>query len=102
MLFTILYIVTDVNRFNTKLWLLLHSLLDCFIQLKEKIVQISQFVLGFRAQLYMENGWDKYMIMIYISFIYSYICYISKFDWTSLRECILVEMLHQTYHFISL
>ena len=56
MLFTILYIVTDVNRFNTKLWLLLHSLLDCFIRLKEKNVQISQFVLGFWAQLYMENG----------------------------------------------
>ena len=52
--------------------------------------------------MYMENGWDKYIIMIYISFIYSYICYFSKFDWTSLKEYILVEMLHQTYHFISL
>ena len=36
MLFTILYIVMSVNRFNTKLWLLLNSLLDCFVQLKEK------------------------------------------------------------------
>ena len=64
---------------------------------------MSKFVLGFQAQLYMENGWDKYIIMIYnISFIYSYICYFSKFNWTSLRECTLVEMLHQTYHFISL
>ena len=53
---------------------------------------MSKFVLGFQAQLYMENGWDKYIIMIYISFIYSYICYFSQFDWTSLRECILVEM----------
>ena len=84
----------------------MNSLLDCFLQLKEKNVQISKFVLGFQAQLYMENGWDTYIIMIYISFIYSYICYFSKFDKTSLRECILdvsyPEMLHQTYHFISL
>ena len=36
MLFTILYIVMSVNRFDTKLWLLLHSLLDCFVHLKEK------------------------------------------------------------------
>ena len=63
---------------------------------------MSKFVLGFQAQWYMENGWDKYILMVYISFIYSYICYFSKFDWTSLRECILVEMLHKTYHFISL
>ena len=63
---------------------------------------MSKFVLGFQAQLYMENGWDKYIIMIYISFIHSYICYFSKFDWTRLRKCIQVEMLHQTYHFISL
>ena len=57
MLFTILYIVMSVNRFDIKLWLLLHSLLDCFVQLKEKKhVQISKFVLGFQAQLYMENG----------------------------------------------
>ena len=57
MLFTILYIVMSVNRFNTKLWLLLNSLLDCFVQLKDKKdVQISKFVLGFQAQLYMGNG----------------------------------------------
>ena len=56
MLFTILYIVMSVNRYNTKLWLLLNSLLDCFVQLKEKNVQISKFVLGFQTQLYMENG----------------------------------------------
>ena len=56
MLFTILYIVMSVNRFDTKLWLLLNSLLDCFVQLKEKNVQISKFVLDFQAQLYMENG----------------------------------------------
>ena len=38
MLFTTLYIVMSVNRFDTKLWLLLNSLLDCFVQvqLKEK------------------------------------------------------------------
>ena len=56
MLFTILYIVMSVNRFDTKLWLLLNSLLDYFVQLKEKNVQISKFVLGFQAQLYVENG----------------------------------------------
>ena len=56
MLFTILYIVMSMNRFDTKLWLLLNSILDCFVQLREKNVQISKFVLGFQAQLYMENG----------------------------------------------
>ena len=57
MLFTIIYIVMSVNRYDTKLWLLrMNSLLDCFLQLKEKNVQISKFVLGFQAQLYMENG----------------------------------------------
>ena len=101
MLFTILYIKMSVNRFDTKRCLLLNSLLECFVQVKEINVQMS-FVLGFQAQLYMENDWDKYIFKIYISFIYSYICYFSKFDWTSLRECILVELLHQTYHFISL
>ena len=30
-------------------------------------MQISTFVLGFQAQLYMENSRDKYTIMIYIS-----------------------------------
>ena len=46
----------SVNRFDTKLWLLLHSLLDSFVQLKEKNLQISKFAFGFQAQLYMENG----------------------------------------------
>ena len=56
MFFTNLYIVMNVNRFDTKLWLLLNSLLDCFVQLKGRNVQISKFVLGFQAQLYMKNG----------------------------------------------
>ena len=56
MLFTILYNVMSVNRFDTKLWLLLNSLLDCFVQLKAKNVQIYKFVLVFQAQLKMENG----------------------------------------------
>ena len=56
MLFTTLYIVMSVNRFDIKLWLLLNSLLDCFVQLKETNVQISNFILGFQAQLKMENG----------------------------------------------
>ena len=47
MLFTILYIVMSVNRYDTKLWLQLNSL-DCFVQLKEKNVQISKFIQGFR------------------------------------------------------
>ena len=55
MLFTILYIVMSVHRLDTKLCLLLNSLLDCFAS-KRKNVQISKFVLGFQAQLYMENG----------------------------------------------
>ena len=46
----------SVNRFDTRLWLLLHSLLDCFVQLNEKNMQISKFVFGFQAQFYMENG----------------------------------------------
>ena len=54
--FTILYIVMSVNRFDTKFWLLLNSLLDFFVQLKEKYVQISIFVLDFQAQLYTENS----------------------------------------------
>ena len=57
MSFTIFYIVMSVNSFDTKLWLLLNKLLDCFVQLKEKNnVKISKFVLGFQAQLYIENG----------------------------------------------
>ena len=56
MLFTILYIVMSMNRFDTKHWLLLNSVLGCFVQLKEKYVQISKFDLGFQAPLYMENG----------------------------------------------
>ena len=50
MLFTILYIVI-VSRFNTKLWLLLDSLLDCFVQLKEKNVQISKFYYRFSGSV---------------------------------------------------
>ena len=56
MLFTILCIVMSADRFNTKLWLLQNSLLDCFVQLKEKNEQIYNFVLGSQAQLKMENG----------------------------------------------
>ena len=56
MLFTILYIVMSVNRCDTKLWLLLNSLLDCFVKSKENHVQIYKFVLGFQAQLKRENG----------------------------------------------
>ena len=57
MLFTILYNVMSVNRFDTKHWLLLNSLLDCLVHLKEKKnLQISKFVLSFQALLYMENS----------------------------------------------
>ena len=56
MLYAILNIVMSVNRYDTKFLLLLNSLLDCFVHLKEKNEQISKFILGFQAQLYMENG----------------------------------------------
>ena len=56
MLFTILYIVMSMNRFITKLWLVLHSLFDSFVHFKVKNGQIFKLVLGFQAQLYMENG----------------------------------------------
>ena len=47
----------SVSRFDTKLWLLLNSLLDCFVQLKErKMCKYLNFIIGFQAQLYMENG----------------------------------------------
>ena len=64
----------SVNWFDTKHWLLLNSLFDCFVQLKEKNVQISKFVLGFQAQLYMENSWDKYWSWyMFRSFIVIYV-----------------------------
>ena len=44
-------------------------LIRLFCSIKREKVQISKFVLGFQAQLYMENGWEKYIIMICISFI---------------------------------
>ena len=57
MSFAILYVVVSVNRFDTKLWLLLNSFrLLLFFQLKEKNVQIYEFVLVFQAQLKMQNG----------------------------------------------
>ena len=37
MLFAILNIVMNVNRYDTKLLLPLNSLLDCFVHLKEKM-----------------------------------------------------------------
>ena len=56
----------------------------CFaiFPIKRKNMQISKFVLGFQAQLYMETVETNIYqyIMIYISFIYGYICYFSKFD----------------------
>ena len=57
MLFAIiLYIVMSVNKFDTKLWLLLNSLILDFCSIKRKKVLISKFVLGFQPQLYMENS----------------------------------------------
>ena len=62
MLFTILYIAMSVHRFDTKLWLFLNSLLDCFVQLKEeKNVQISKLVLAFQPQFL----YEKRLIQIY-------------------------------------
>ena len=48
MLFTILNIVMSMNRLDTKFWLLLNSLLDCFVQLKEKNAQISKLFTVYR------------------------------------------------------
>ena len=56
MLFTILYSVMSVKRLDTKLWLLLNSLLCFLCSIKEKNEQISKFILGVQAQLYMENS----------------------------------------------
>ena len=54
MLFTILYIMMSVNRFDTKLWLLLNSLLDYCVQLKrKKMCKYLNLFKGFLAQLYM-------------------------------------------------
>ena len=36
----------SMNRLDTKFWLLLNSLLDSFVQLKEKNAHISKFVYG--------------------------------------------------------
>ena len=62
MLFTILYIVMSVNRFDTKLWLLLNSLLDCFVQLKVK--NMCKYIICFRFSGSVEN--DKRLRQIYI------------------------------------
>ena len=80
MLFTILYIVMSVNRFDTKLCLLLNSLLDCFVQLKDKNVQISQFILRFSGSVVYGKRLRQINNHDIFSFIYSYICYFSKFD----------------------
>ena len=51
----------------------------------------------------MPHCWKSHntaQIFIHAIYFFSYISYFSKFDRT--RECILVEMLLQTYHFISL
>ena len=53
MLFTISYNVISVNMFATKLLLRLDSV---FCSIKRKNVQISKSVLGFQAQLYIENS----------------------------------------------
>ena len=56
-------------------------------------MQISKSVLSFQTWLYTE----KQLRLIYNNgiYFYSYICYLSKFYRT--KECILVEMLHQTF-----
>ena len=80
MLFTILYIVMSVNRFHTKLWLLLNSLLYCFVQLKEKKCANILICFRFSGSVVYGKRLKQIIIMIYSSFIYSYICYFSKFD----------------------
>ena len=80
MLFTILYIVMSVNRFDTKLWLLINSLLDFFVQLKEK--KCANIYICFRfsgSVVYGKQLRQIYNHDIYFS-VYSYICYFSRFD----------------------
>ena len=66
MLITILCIVMSVNRFDTKLWLLLNSLLDYFVQLKDKKVQISKFVLGFQAGKRLRQIYNHDIYFVYL------------------------------------
>ena len=56
----------SVNRYDTKPWLLLNSLLDCLVQLNEKNVQISRFALDFQALVV----YVKWLIHIYNYDIY--------------------------------
>ena len=50
-------------------------------------MQTSKFVLGFQAQLYTENSWEKYIIMIYISLV----IYVTLANMTT-GECVLVDV----------
>ena len=52
MLFTILY-CDECEQVDIKLWLLLNSLLDCFVQLREKI---CKYLILFRFSGSVENG----------------------------------------------
>ena len=79
MLFIILYIVMSVNRFDTKLWLLLNGLLDCFVQLKEKYANIYICFRFSGSHVYGKRLRQIYNYDIYFIY-YSYICYFSKFD----------------------
>ena len=79
MLFTILYIVMSVNKFDTMLWLLLNSLLDCFVQLKEKMCKYLNLFLVSRLSCKRKTV-ETNIYSCYISFIYSYIFYFIKFD----------------------
>ena len=89
----------SVNRFDTKLWLLLNiNRFDFVVELKENMFKYLLNLFRFSGSVV----YGKQLRQIYDHDIYSYICYFSKFDCTSLRECILVEILHESYYFISL
>ena len=106
MFFTILYIVMSVNRFDTKLWLLLNSLLDFFVQLKERMCKYLNLFKVFGLSCLQEKFETKYIIMIYIYISIYIVIYVTLANLTEqtlgdVSDCILVEMLHQTYHFIN-
>ena len=69
----------SVNRFDTKLWLLLNSLLDCFVKLKEKLCKYLNLFRFSGSVVYGKGFRQIYNHDMYVVY-YSYICYFSKFD----------------------
>ena len=75
MLFTILYIVMSMNRLNRKLWMLLNSLLDCFVQLKEKCTNILICVRFSGSVVYGKRLRQKIIMIIFRLFKVIYVTF---------------------------